>query len=124
MKKLVSLVLLALFLVACGPSPADIGTSGIEGQVVLGECQGNQIGMECFETQPYQAIIVVLDQTGQEVTSFETDEDGAFRVALDPGTYILHPTSPGPFPVALDRIVTIVEGGFVEINILYDSGVR
>jgi hypothetical protein len=113
----------ALFLTACNPTPAPTD-SGIKGQVLIGPmCPVMQVGTECPDL-PYQATLTVLKPNSQEVTRFETDEDGRFRVALPPGEYILHPESPNVMPFAGEQTFTVFPGEFTQITVHYDSGIR
>lgn len=105
--------------------------SGIEGQALLGPaCPGPQIAegpeaTRCAD-KPYQATIKVLDEKGKVVTTFQTDEDGRFQVALSPGTYTLVPEiNPNAvFPLASTQTVTVNGGEFTQITISFDTGIR
>lgn len=114
--------------VGCGviPIPADLD-SGITGIVLAGpQCPvvGPDSGEEC-DDQPYQATVIVRSQLGIEVARFTADEAGEFRVPLYPGNYTLDPL-PGEngLPSAQELTVTVEEGAFAEIMILYDTGIR
>lgn len=127
MSRIFALCLIAGLLAGCAPKindPAEPLTSGIEGQVYLGECQGAQIATDCFEFTPYPAVLVVYNMNGREIERFETDDEGRFRVSLPPGTYILHPESLALYPVAPDQIFAVAEGEFSHIVVVYDSGIR
>jgi hypothetical protein len=114
-----------LILSACAQltAPAD---TGISGQVLIGPtCPMVQDGKACPD-QPYQASIRVLDQNGFEVTTFQTDAEGRFKINLAAGTYTLRPLPPQgmPMPSAADMIYTVVAGQFTQVDIRYDSGIR
>ena len=66
----------------------------------------------------------VLTTSGEEVTQFQTDEQGRFRVDLAPGDYVLHPESPNGLPFAADTQFTVDEHKFTQLKISYDSGIR
>ena len=84
-------------------------------------CPGPEVfGQEC-PNQPYQAEISILDQNGQLVVKFQSDTKGNFLTELPPGTYTVHPESPNIRPRAQDQIVTIIDGQFTEVLIVYDS---
>ncbi|HZD58142.1 MAG TPA: SpaA isopeptide-forming pilin-related protein, partial [Anaerolineales bacterium] len=76
--------------------------------------------------QPYQATFEVLDEKGSVVTTFRTDDNGRFEVALSPGTYTLAPeTNPNAvLPRASTQTVTVTEGQFTQITINFDTGIR
>ncbi len=118
-----TILALVLFLAACG-GKADDGGTGITGQVFLAECEGNQIATDCFSQEPYQATLVIYNAAFEEIARLETEIDGTFVFDLEPGTYFVHPESPGPYPIATDYQVTVVEGERTELTIVYDSGAR
>jgi hypothetical protein len=125
MKKIALVHLLLLMLLsACGtltPTPTD---SGVEGQVFIGPlCPVVQVGQECPD-QPYQAILVVNSSNGREIAKVQTDEQGRFKIPLEPGEYILHPEAPNVMPTASEQSFTVEAGRFTQINITYDSGIR
>jgi len=104
--------------------PAPQGASGIEGQTLIGPtCPVERLDSPCPD-KPYQATLVVLNQSGTEVKRFDTNADGLFRVELPPGTYTLAPQSPGRLPRAGQQAVQVTSGQFTSITITYDSGIR
>lgn len=102
------------------------GSSGIEGHVTEGPmCPGPvSIGATECQDQPYQANITILDANKDQITQFQTDSNGYFKIPLAPGTYILHPESDKPLPNAADQIVIVTEGQFTQVSIIYDTGLR
>ena len=122
MKFLVGVLILVL--ATCSIySPTPRG-SGIEGQVLLGPmCPVVQQGQECLD-QPYQATLTVTSLNGVQITQFQSDEQGRFRVSLVPGEYILHPESPNGLPFAGDQSFMVETGRYTQINVNYDSGNR
>lgn len=114
------------------PANATLETkSGIEGQALLGPvCPGPQIAggpeaTRCTD-KPYQATFQVLNERGKVVTTFQTDENGRFEVALSPGTYTLVPeTNPNAvFPRAGTQTVTVNDNELTQITISFDTGIR
>jgi hypothetical protein len=104
-------------------SPTPRG-SGLEGQVLLGPmCPVVQSGQECPD-QPYQATLTVKSLDGLQITQFQTDAQGRFRVSLVPGQYILHPESPNGIPFAEDQSFRVETGRYTKITVYYDSGIR
>ncbi len=103
-----------------------IGDSGIDGLVTIGPtCPVVQEDTPCPD-QPYQATIVVLEESGEEVTRVTSGEDGRFRLRLAPRSYTLVPQSPnaGAPPFASEVAVEVKEHEFAEVAIAYDSGIR
>jgi hypothetical protein len=52
-----------------------------------------------------------------QVTQFQTDEMGYFRIFLKPGTYIIHPEPGIPLPIANDLTIVVYDGQFTQISI-------
>jgi hypothetical protein len=120
-------LLIPILLSACStlstPTPTD---SGITGQALIGPmCPVMMEGQDCPD-QPYQATITVLDSREKPVFQFQTDEDGAFRVPLSPGEYILQPETPEgmPLPRSDRQEFSVLPGQFTSIIVSYDSGIR
>ena len=122
MKFLVGVLILVL--ATCSIySPTPRG-SGIQGQVLLGPmCPVVQQGQECPD-QPYRATLTVRTRDGVQITQFQTDADGHFKVPLVPGEYILHPESPNGIPFAGDQSFIVETGNYTQLIVNYDSGIR
>jgi hypothetical protein len=118
------LLCLLLLLSACSPlSPTPLD-SGIQGQVSIGPlCPVVQVGVDCPD-QPYQSSFMVLTSNGKELTRFQSDADGIFKIALSPGDYILRPESPNSLPYAAEQPFTVLAGQFTQLTVIYDSGIR
>lgn len=122
---------LATDLASPPPSVTLDSSSGIRGQALRGPvCPGPQIeegpeATECAD-QPYQATFDVLDENEMVITTFQTDEDGRFKVALAPANYtMVDRTDPNElFPRAEAEEVTVQEGEFSEVTIIFDTGIR
>jgi hypothetical protein len=113
---------LAMLLAACDAATAM--TSGLEGEVLIGPmCPVVQAGTPCPD-QPYEAPILIEDANGKEVTRFQSDAQGQFRVNLQPGTYTLVPESPDGFTHAPEQAVTVSANTYTRVMITYDSGIR
>ena len=114
---------LILLLATCSAEPASTN-NGVEGQVFIGPlCPVVQVGQECPD-QPYQATLTVNNSNGREIAKVQTDEQGRFKIPLEPGEYILHPESPNVMPYASEQTFTVVSGKFTQITVNYDSGIR
>jgi hypothetical protein len=126
-----TLVLVGLALVACGPGETASRTpaqpSGIRGSVLLGPtCPGpvdpNETGEPCVT--PYSAQLAILDSEGKVVTRVTSGADGRFQVDLPPGDYTVAPQNGDPVPTAPSQPVKVEAGRYTEIQINYDTGIR
>jgi hypothetical protein len=108
--------------VAANLDPAQ-SESGIAGQVNIRPVRPHEtIGVP--NMTPYQGKFEVLDPSGRAVTTFETDPNGNFRVALPPGRYVLRAQSSGPYPRASDQTVIVSPKRYTQVHVIYDSGIR
>jgi hypothetical protein len=124
----VVLVLAAQAVLACQAEPAvQPAASGIEGQVWIGPTSPI-LGVGTPETnEPYQATIVFKDgATGEAVAEVRSDEEGRFRIDLEPGNYLVEPQSPNPGapPYAEPQTASVQPNQFTRIEIVYESGIR
>jgi hypothetical protein len=113
-----------------GLIPAFVGTtvndSGIQGMVTIGPiCPVVQPGVPCPDL-PFSAKIIIEDETGVQVASVVSKDDGTFQIDLDAGNYILVPESPNPGvpPTASEQAVEVVTDTYTAVVIQYDSGIR
>ena len=136
-----ALAILTLSLVACSSDPPSASVdaptedsneppasqeSGVEGLVLIGPtCPAAQSGTECLD-QPFEANLTILDLDGEEVAQGKSGADGIYRISLPPGEYVLVPEQPIPDipPFASPIEFEVEPGEYVELDILYDSGVR
>jgi hypothetical protein len=106
--------------------PSTPPLSGIEGYVTIGPmCPGPvAIGDTRCLDQPYQAMIIIFDTHQKEVSRFQTDAAGYFKITLEPGTYTLHPESDKVLPRAADQTITVAANQFTQVSVMYDTGMR
>jgi len=103
-----------------GPDAAQ----GIEGIALKGPmCPVVSQDDPCPD-QPYPATIVVQDADGRTVTTLHLGNDGRFRVGLEPGRYTLQPRSGDPLPHAGALDVDVPAGVWVDVTVVYDTGIR
>ncbi len=116
--------ILILLLATCSlQQPAPVN-SGVEGQVFIGPiCPVVQEGQECPD-QPYQAALTVNSPDGRRIVQVQTNEQGRFKIPLEPGEYILHPESPNVMPYASEQTFTVESDKFTQIVVNYDSDIR
>lgn len=74
--------------------------------------------------EPYSGWIRVHDAGGHQVTRVRSAEDGTFRVGLKPGQYRVEGESGDPFPRGERVDVTVEPGVWVEVTVLFDTGIR
>lgn len=121
----VVVALLGLLLTACarsGPAP----DSGVEGRVWVGPmCPVVQEGVDCPD-RPLEADLEVLDSGGGVVARARSEADGAYRIPLAAGAYVLTPLSPGEagLPFASPVPFEVPSGAWVTLDLHYDSGIR
>ncbi len=108
------------------PIPHPGAGTGVYGTVTMGPaCPVETPDNPCPDA-PYQATLTILNLVGEVVTQTTTGTDGYFSLALAPGDYILHPERPGnrPMPSAPDQPFSVIDGQFVLVKVVYDSGIR
>ena len=116
--------ILIILLATCSIHEAAPADSGLEGQVFLGPvCPLVTAGQECPD-QPYQAMLTVNSSDGRTITRVQTDQQGRFRLALQPGQYVLHPDSLNAMSYTGDQAFTVEAGRFTQLFVTYDSSIR
>ena len=103
--------------------------SGIKGTVLLGPTcpieasPGDNNPVPCLT--PYAATLVVLDDQGVKVATVVSGPDGKFQVNLQPGDYVVTPsTGTDSYPIAQPQSVSVSVGVYTEIQVNYDTGIR
>lgn len=111
--------------VAAEPSstPAPKSETGLEGVITISPPHGGPIREGEPESKPLSHIAFVVKQADRTVATFETDEQGHFRVPLAPGQYTVAAADQkqkfyGPFPVE------ITAGKMTQAKWDCDSGMR
>jgi hypothetical protein len=130
MRRLLPLVLLLLLLLtscaAGSTAGGDESTSGVRGRVLLGPiCPVEMEGSPCPD-EPAGGVEVRAIRDGEAVAEATSDADGRFELLLEPGTYtlkaVIGPDGPGMFAKPVE--VTVSSGGFVDVVVPVDSGIR
>lgn len=119
---------LSLALLSCGLilDNDDSNKSGIEGTVLRGPtCPVVRENDPCPD-QPFAAPFYVFGEKGKDIATFQSDEQGHFRVALDPGEYAIVPDESAPilFPKNQRKTVVVHQNQFTEVTLLFDTGIR
>ena len=68
--------------------------------------------------------MIATDVNTGTSTSVETDGDGRFRLALDPGTYDVSIEADDDPPFAKPQRVTVHAGEFTDVTVAVDTGIR
>jgi hypothetical protein len=108
------------------PKPPASGT-GIAGVTVLGPVCPVQRGDRPCPPRPVSARLAVLNaSTNASVTTIDSDAQGHFSVALQPGRYLLRAISVGGGPPHSPTLVsvTVQAGHYATVTIQFDSGIR
>ena len=122
----IALVLL-VSLVSCAKSstPGSL-TSGIQGTVTVGpHCPVVQAESPCPDT-PFDGKVRVSDARGGVVAEVQVDPTGAYRIGLEPGTYVVETvldSSGGP-PTATPATVVVQADAFTTADLSVDTGIR
>jgi hypothetical protein len=114
----------------CGgeTDPAENG-SGIAGVVRLGpQCPVEVEGQPCPDLPAARVKVLIAEQqpgelygAGDPVAETTTDAKGRFRVALEPGAYVVTAEA-GMSCEHMDAVVTA--GAFTNIDVPCDTGIR
>lgn len=101
-------------------------TSGIEGQVLLGPMSPVARPDKPVPDKPYKAALKILSQKREEVTQVQTDAEGKFKIALEPGEYVISPVAPNPMrpPYPEEQTVTVKASQFTKVVVRFDTGIR
>jgi hypothetical protein len=126
MKRILTAIIVALAMAACGSQPAAPSGTGIQGGVQSGPtCPVERINSPC-PPHPLAATIVVRDTAGHEVARTHSGADGHFKVDVAPGTYTVVGLNIGSsmLPRPIPTTATVTSGSYVTVNVQYDSGIR
>lgn len=123
-----------LLLASCGeeePSgdTTPAGESGVAGLVHLGpQCPVETVDDPCDDKPAANVRVTVSEQlpgesytAGREVASGTTDGDGAFRIDVAPGSYVVTAEA-GMSCELMDATVT--DGAYATVDVPCDTGIR
>jgi hypothetical protein len=74
--------------------------------------------------RPWEGTVVAQTRSGKEVARINTDAEGGFMLALQPGDYVILTLTMGILPAPVSVDVTVVKGQLTEVELLLDSGIR
>jgi hypothetical protein len=102
----------------------DTAPQGVEGRVSIGpQCPVLPADGSCPDLA-YAAVLDLLEASGDVVGRVRSDTEGRFRVGLQPGQYRIVPRNGDPFPHASPLDITVEPGRWLEIDIVFDTGIR
>lgn len=128
-KLLLTIAILMVFaLWGCGPSQTSTSDSGIMGIVMIGPITPVESQGQTNEKPFAEATIIVRNgENDQEIARISVNSDGTFKHDLSPGKYVLEPisyNSQDGLPYA-DRVnVSVSDGQYTDVTIVFDSGIR
>src|SRR5216110_317322 len=93
----------SLALLSCNPEKSSFinvetnasKNSGVEGLVLRGPIHGGPVQMGEASEEGFKALFYVRNNE-KFVTTFQSDENGTYHVALSPGTYEIIPDAAAP----------------------------
>lgn len=106
------------------PTPTSLPGTGIEGSVSISPIRGGPSKIGVPNSAPLRNTQFVVENAAGLVVSFQSDEEGRFRVPLPPGRYTVRQAAVkkigrcGPFEVEVDA------AGFKKVEFACDSGMR
>ena len=100
--------------------------TGITGQVLRGPIVPGPEAPGQINEEPFSALFSVLNSENNTVVRFESDDNGNFTVLLLPGEYTIVPDASAPilFPEQQMKLVIVPEGGFADVILMFDTGIR
>ena len=117
--------LCALLLGACaggGSGGSDL-SSGIQGVVQAGPtCPVEQVGSPCPD-RPVPSALRAIRADGR-IAAGRTDDRGRFRLALEPGTYVVTATPLAGTMTPVPVTVTVTSGAYAKVTLEADTGIR
>ena len=107
------------------PIPAADGSSGVEGTILVAPIQGGPTRKGEPDSKPLANITFEAKQNDQVTKSFQTDDQGRFRIELKPGHYTIARKDRngavgfyGPFEAE------VAQGKMTQVEWKCDSGMR
>jgi hypothetical protein len=107
------------------PTQAADDSTGVEGTILITPVQGGPTRQGAPDARPLAKITFEIKQAGRVIKSFQTDEQGQFRVVLKPGHYTIVRKdwrgaigSYGPYEVE------VIRGKMKQVEWQCDSGLR
>ena len=107
------------------PTTTPDNNTGIEGTISVSPVQGGPTRQGSSDSRPLANTAFAVNRGDRAITSFQTDEQGHFRLTLEPGHYTISRKdwkaavgSYGPFEVSVSR------GKMTAVQWKCDTGIR
>ncbi len=71
------------------PAPAKGSATGVEGVISAGPVHGGPVRQGGSDSRPLPNMTFEVKQGSRVLTSFQTDDQGRFRILLEPGHYTI-----------------------------------
>jgi hypothetical protein len=84
---IIRILLSCCFLAAMDSLAQPTTTAGIEGEIRIGPARPGPAKLGGPNTQPLMNTVFIVKQEEKIVASFQTDNEGRFRISLPPGKY-------------------------------------
>jgi hypothetical protein len=111
-----------------GGGGGTTGPSAIRGVAMAGPIRPvEQPGVPNTAPLPFAIITVQPAGGGAEISRTVADSSGRFQIPIAPGTYLIVPLPPQPgaiYPRGIPQTVAVQPGGFTEVVVQYDTGIR
>lgn len=109
-----------------GPGPGDRVRSGLTGRVILfPTCPVGTSGSPC-PRKGVQTTVAIEAADGDRMVQVRTRPDGTFRIALEPGDYLLSAVPPPMAPDLVPRPASakVLPGTFARVTVVLDTRLR
>lgn len=117
------MLLLPLVAMAESPSPSP-GTSGVEGTISVSPSRPGPLRKDAPNKAPAGNLEFVVTKGETRVSSFTTDAEGHFRIALPPGHYTVLREDAGARVGHWQFEVDVATGAVTRVDWTGDSGMR
>ena len=98
--------------------------SGVRGSVMTGPtCPVEVAGSPCSD-RPWQGPVLAFNLVGELIRETTTDENGAFALPLEPGTYDLVAARPNGLRNAERKRITVRGDSYHQVTVQVDTGIR
>ena len=116
------LIFMVIIVLACEKKEI---TTGLEGTVLKGPINPVEIVGQVNDA-PFAAEFHVYDEQDKFVKSFLSDENGKFKVLLDPGEFKIIPDQSSPIimPEHQSKEISIGTEGIKNQDLYFDTGIR